>query len=377
MGTMSSEKNITNVFQPVYDRVKELKAFDDTKIGVKGLVDSGAKDLPKIFIRPPDELSEDLKFPSVHRQIPVISFEGIGTKEHYDAIVKEVLYAAENWGFFQVVNHGIPLEVLDKMLQGMRMFHEQDTEAKKEFYSRDMSRQVLYLSNYDLYKSQAANWRDSLAVNISNSGHLDPEELPEICRDVMLDYTDHVLNLGDTLLELLSVALGLRPDRLKEMECSKGWNLVNHYYPACPVPELTLGTSKHSDPSFLTIVLQDQIGGLQVLHENQWVDVEPIPGSFVVNIGDILQMISNDKLKSVYHRVTANHVGPRISVPFFLKGLLSSPKLYRPIEELLSDESPSVYREFTLGEFHTYFYSLPLGQQEFEYFKLQKHGVGE
>ncbi|XP_056689565.1 1-aminocyclopropane-1-carboxylate oxidase homolog 3-like [Spinacia oleracea] len=149
MGRMSSEKNITNVFQPVYDRVKELKAFDDTKIGVKGLVDSGAKDLPKIFIRPPDELSEDLKFPSVQRQIPVISFEGIGTKEHYDAIVKEVLY---------------------------------DTEAKKEFNTRDMSRQVLYISNYDLYKSHAANWRDSLAVNISNSSHLAPEELPKICR---------------------------------------------------------------------------------------------------------------------------------------------------------------------------------------------------
>ena len=87
------------------------------------------------------------------------------------------------------------------------------------------------------------------------------------------------------------MALGLEPDYLNEkLECSNGWSLVNHYYPACPAPELTIGTSKHTDPSFITILLQDQIGGLQVFNDNQWVDVQPIPGAFVVNIGDNLQV---------------------------------------------------------------------------------------
>ncbi|KMT16653.1 hypothetical protein BVRB_3g049390 [Beta vulgaris subsp. vulgaris] len=376
MGTISMD-GYTSGVQLEYDRMKEVKAFDDTKTGVKGLVDSGAKELPKMFIRPCHELEEELKTPCVKLQVPVINLEGIGNKNGYEEIVKQVLDASEKWGFFQVVNHGISMEVLNNMLQGIRMFHEQNAEVKKKFYTRERGKRVLYSSNYDLYFSRFANWRDTLSVNNTNSGHLDPKELPEICRDVMLEYSNQVLNLSDVLLELISVALGLKPNYLKETECTKGWAAVFHYYPACPAPDLTLGASKHTDPSFLTILLQDQIGGLQVLHQNQWVDVQPIPGALVVNIGDILQIMSNDKIKSVYHRVRANQVGPRVSAAFFFKGLLSSPRLYGPIKELISEDNPAIYREFTLSAFQTHFFSRPLDEPPFEYYKLQNHGDEE
>lgn len=106
----------------------------------------------------------------------------------------------------------------------------------------------------------------------------------------MVEYSKRVKALGRTLFELLSEALGLEPDHLASMDCDKGQNVLCHYYPACPEPNLTMGTTRHSDPDFLTILLQDHIGGLEVLYQDRWVEVPPLPGALVVNIGDLLQV---------------------------------------------------------------------------------------
>ncbi|KAM0016140.1 putative deacetoxyvindoline 4-hydroxylase [Helianthus debilis subsp. tardiflorus] len=344
------------------DRTKQLKAFDDTKAGVKGLVDAGVVDIPNIFIRPPDEVAEDLEVSKTGLQVPVIDLHGVGNKGSLrrENIINEIKDASEKWGFFQVVNHGIPPKVLDDMLKGVRGFHEQDVEMKKDYYSRDPERMVKFHTNYDLYLSPAANWRDTLEIDMMNNYHLDPKDLPSICRDATVDYLSYVMKFVDTLFELLSEALGLEPNYLKSLELEKGKLMVGHYYPACPKPDLTLGIGKHTDASFITLLLQDEIGGLQVLHQNQWASVDPIPSALVVNIGNLLQIISNDKFKSVIHRAIGNVTRARTSFACFLHGVSTPPKIYGPIQKLITEESPQIYREFTVKDFVMNFYSRKL-----------------
>ncbi|CAN0898534.1 1-aminocyclopropane-1-carboxylate oxidase homolog 1 [Linum grandiflorum] len=342
-----------------YDRLAELKAFDETKAGVKGLVDAGIEQIPRIFHAPPhflDQISSDGN-PSF--SFPIIDLESGGggdTEEKRKKMVEQVKEAAGNWGFFQVTNHGIAESVLDEMKQGVRRFYEQDLEQKKEFFSRDPTRRVFYNSNFDLYSGSVTNWRDSVMLQMAPSTPT-PEELPACFRQIVMGYTKELFKLTELIFELLSEALGLDSDYFKEIDCAKGLYMACHYYPVCPQPELTLGSTKHTDSAFLTVLLQDDVGGLQVFHQNQWIDVPPLPNNLVVNIGDLLQLISNDKFKSVEHRVVAKDVGPRVSVAsFFTTGFTPNARIYGPIKELLSADNPPKYRETTILNFTTEFY---------------------
>ncbi|KAI8004563.1 hypothetical protein LOK49_LG08G02722 [Camellia lanceoleosa] len=354
---------------PPYDRFQDLKTFDESKAGVKGLVDAGIEKIPRIFVRPTDELAGDYPISDTHLSIPVIDI-GFDSNRRC-TIVDGVRRASETLGFFQVVNHGMRRSVLEEMLRAARGFNEQNKEVKMGFYSRELERRVKFGSNFDLYQSRSANWRDTLFCAMGPDP-LDPQELPEVCRDITMEYSKQIKQLGTTLFELLSEALGLKSDHLIGLDCAKGHAILTNYYPACPEPELTMGTSKHSDPDFLTILLQDDIGGLQVLHQNQWVNVPPVPGALVVNIGDLLQLISNDRFRSVEHRALANHVGPRVSVAcFFTPHLYPSTRMYGPVKDLLSEDNPPVYRETTVKDFIAYYDSKGLdGNSALTYFKL-------
>lgn len=165
------------------DRKKELRAFDQSKAGVKGLVDAGVEKIPSIFNCAKFGFNDDPRREESQFRIPVIDLEGINSSpSRRSEIVRAVEDASEKWGFFQIINHGISTSLLDGMIEGIRRFHEQDSEVKRLFYSRDTeSKRVLYVSNFDLYQAPAANWRDTFACTMKPDPP-DPEELPEVCR---------------------------------------------------------------------------------------------------------------------------------------------------------------------------------------------------
>ncbi|CAN1171425.1 1-aminocyclopropane-1-carboxylate oxidase homolog 1 [Linum perenne] len=334
MATTSAADHSPNT----YDRLADLKSFDETKAGVKGLVDSGITHVPRIFhnppnpnIAPPPPLSpsgDPLLRP------PVIDFAGIGNdKNMRKAVVEGIRDAAGEWGFFQVVNHGVPARVTAEMAAGVVRFFEMEVAEKRVFFSRDfVGKKVRYNSNYDLYTSKAASWRDSIGFEMGPVPP-NPDEFPGCCREIVMEYADEMKKLGDLLLSILSEALGLDPNHLAELECAKGLTVVGHYYPPCPEPELTMGTRMHQDDSFFTVLQQDHIGGLQ--------------------------LVSNDKFISSEHRVLANRVGPRVSIGSFFStdNVLSNPRMYEPIKELISENDRPKYKKVSVQDYQAKFHS--------------------
>lgn len=157
----------------------ELRTFDETRAGVKGLFDAGVEKLPGIFVHGGGNERSSSRCGNDKFQcgIPVID---IGDRQEEETVEK-LLEACERWGFFQVVNHGIPTRVMEEMLEGIRRFHEQDVEMKMPFYTRDLTKNVVYNSNYDLYESKAAQWKDTITFKMAPFLP-QPHQLPPICR---------------------------------------------------------------------------------------------------------------------------------------------------------------------------------------------------
>ena len=119
-----------------------------------------------------------------------------------------------------------------------------------------------------------------------------------ISSEVVGKYTRELRTLGLKILELLCEGLGLTPGYFFG-GLSENPAVTVHNYPPCPDPSLTLGIAKHRDPSIITILLQEeQVHGLQVLKDGEWIEIEPIPDAFVVNIGLLLQV--NIQTKAIY-----------------------------------------------------------------------------
>ena len=270
-----------------YDRATELKRFDDTKARVKGLADSNPTTIPRIFVHPPQTLADLAPSSSSSARrvsIPVVDLSDLHNRAH------QLSLAAREFGFFQIVNHGVPPETLDRTISAVKAFHEQPPEVRSRLYRREIGPTgVSYISNFDLHHSQAASWRDTLQVRLGPTPPL-PGQLPEVCAAAVAEWGREAARLGEVLLGLVGEGLGLPAGRLTETTCLEGRILVGHYYPYCPEPYRTVGLASHFDPKALNVLIHGRVDGLQVKYDEVWVDVEAVPDAIVVNVGDLLQV---------------------------------------------------------------------------------------
>uniref|UniRef100_K4A4Z7 Fe2OG dioxygenase domain-containing protein n=1 Tax=Setaria italica TaxID=4555 RepID=K4A4Z7_SETIT len=274
------------------------------------------EELPENYVRP------EAQRPRLHEvvsdaQIPVVDLADPDPA----AVVASIGEACTTHGFFQVLNHGVPVELMVAMLAVAYEFFRLPAEEKAKLYSDDPGKKMRLSTSFNVRKETVHNWRDYLRLHCYPLEQYVPDwpANPPSFREIVSAYCREVRALGFRLYEAISASLGLEDDYVKRTLGEQEQHMAVNFYPRCPAPELTYGLPAHTDPNALTILLMDQqVAGLQVLNDGRWIAVNPRPNALVINIGDQLQALSNGRYKSVWHRAVLNSDRPWMSVASFL-----------------------------------------------------------
>ncbi|XP_030538342.1 2-oxoglutarate-dependent dioxygenase 19-like isoform X2 [Rhodamnia argentea] len=271
--------------------------------------------------------------------IPVIDFSLFSSSnpDRRSKVVSDLAKACRDWGFFMVINHGMPESQMKATVDAFTRFFDLTEEDKREFQGKHVLDPIRCGTSFNPSVDKVLFWRDFLKVKVHPEFHCPTK--PEGLREVLAEYSGVVRRLARELLSGISESLGLEPGYIHEaMDMDSSLQILTaNLYPPCPQPELALGMPPHSDHGLLTILMQNGIGGLQVRHGGKWVNVDPIPKAFLVNTGDHLEIMTNGKYKSVLHRAVVNNKATRMSMP---QSIGPSPNtVVTPVEQLVDGEN--------------------------------------
>ncbi|HEY0296088.1 MAG TPA: 2OG-Fe(II) oxygenase family protein [Bordetella sp.] len=292
-------------------------------------------------------------------EVPVIDIGPLLEGVRMDATIEAIGAACSNVGFLYVKNHGIAQPVIDAMVLQMRRFFALPESRKMESSMEKSTQFRGFLPMKSGGKKVAINHREGYIMRedrpLDPAYPLDgpnvwPPDMPAF-RDAMMAYFKEAEHLSRCLLQGFSLALGLPAGQLAGMFTHPTTQLKLNYYPAQDRPEKEdeIGIVAHADSGAFTILWQDDVGGLETVNGNgEWVVVPPIPGTFVINIGDILQIWSNGRFSSTPHRVINRYGTDRFSVPLFVHP--DPDTLVRPlIGAVAPDYVPFVSGEYQEG----------------------------
>ncbi|CAA3017289.1 DMR6-LIKE OXYGENASE 2-like [Olea europaea subsp. europaea] len=305
--------------------------------------------------------------------IPVIDLSALNSQHcssnsssSMEDLIVQVGEACKNWGFFQVINHGVPSSCREKVEVASRAFFRQPSEEKRKVRRDEANPMGFYDTEHT---KNVRDWKQVFDFTVENptvvpaSHEPDDVRLQEIVnqwpdyppnfRGACEEYTREIEKLAYKLLELISLSLGLPAEKLNGFFKNQTSFMRLNYYPVCPVPHLALGVGRHKDSGALTVLSQDDVGGLEVKRktDGEWVLVRPTPNAYIINVGDVIQVWSNDKYESVEHRVMVNSERERFSIPFFFNP--SHTVMVEPLKELTSKQNPARYKPYNWGKFHT------------------------
>ncbi|XP_062152510.1 1-aminocyclopropane-1-carboxylate oxidase 3 [Alnus glutinosa] len=306
---------------------------------------------------------------------PVINMEKLNGEERA-ATMASINDACENWGFFELINHSIPHEFMDKV-----------ERLAKEHYKKCMEQRFKELVASKALEGVEAEINDmdwESTFHVRHLPHSNLSEIPDLedeYRKVIKEFALKLEKLAEELLDLLCENLGLEKGYLKKaFYGSKGptFGTKVSNYPPCPQPDLIKGLRAHTDAGGIILLFQDdKVSGLQLLKDGQWIDVPPMRHSIVINLGDQLEVITNGKYKSVLHRVIAQTDGNRMSIASFYNP--GSDAVIYPAPKMVEKETEekNVYPKFVFEDYMKLYAGLKFQAKEprFELMKTMEANV--
>ncbi|KAH9608428.1 hypothetical protein KSS87_013204 [Heliosperma pusillum] len=328
--------------------------------------------IPDRFVRDVDErpLLPTLSN-TILNQVPIIDLAKISNGDLSE--ISNLALACQDWGFFQVINHDIGeklLESIEKMAMEFFMLPLQE----KQKYQMTAGAFQGYGQAFVFSDQQKLDWCNMFALGVNppfiRNPNLWPTKPPNFSETIEL-YQSEIGKLCKKVLRYIAMSLNVRAEVFEEIFGEVVQAIRMNYYPPCPRPDLVLGLSPHSDGSAITILHQkkDSSVGLQFLKDGNWVSLQPVPNSLVVNIGDTIEVLTNGKYKSIEHRAVTNEVKDRLSIVTFYAP--SYQVELGPMSEFVNQNNPIKYRYYNHGEYSRHYVSHKLqGKRTLEFAKL-------
>lgn len=295
--------------------------------------------------------------------LPILDFREIdGDPAQRQAFLAKLRGAARDTGFFYLTGHGVDPDFLDQLFALSRRFFDLP-EAEKNAIEMVHSPHFRGYTRVGWEQTRGQrDWREQLDVGAERERVTPkpgdpawvrlqgpnqwPPALPEL-RPAILRWQQEATALAIRLVRAFAAALGQAEDVFEPIYAEKPNQLVKIIrYPGRDATQSEQGVGAHKDSSFVTILLQHERSGLQVEGANGWIDAPPLRGSFIINVGELLEMASNGYLRATVHRVTTPPAGTdRLSIAFFLGARLDSVVPVLKLSAELSAEASGVAQD--------------------------------